>query len=439
MAEESRRELIWSGSAEWDAATARARVITRALGDRPEAIQLGYDPQYPPLSTAGAAYFPFDENSGSTVTDVLNGHSGTLRGATPNQAGVLGSSAVAFDGVDDRVDVDSMPLSTPGGSWTLSGWAYRNGSNSTTNLYAFIEDLPGDENLGIGDDASTNRLKAYSRGRTPGAGSEIPLDTWFHYALVCDASVPEARAYLNGSLDSIYSIGNPSWLSGGNVITFGDRRLSSSLPLSGRLDEPLLFDGALSGSQIQALADTGSSGTLTAAPKDPAEGTEFDRAFEEDVRTTVTLDVPADTTLRVTYFEDLTGDGTADNTAAGNLADGTTTYRISGFEGDGENYWIRVEPSTTNTIRTSRAHTITLDVPYTDPTAAANPILITSIRVAGTVYDVPIYDRTAVENAAFSVRVDATTVGAARLLPAGEAPLHTRVDGTTYAVESTSR
>ena len=76
------------------------------------------------------AYWPLDDGSGGTVSDASgNGHDGVLEsGVTWTNESKMGTGALSFDGVDDRIIVESFDVD--GGSGiTIAAWIKPNSFN----------------------------------------------------------------------------------------------------------------------------------------------------------------------------------------------------------------------------------------------------------------------------------------------------------------------
>lgn len=68
-------------------------------------------------------YVPFDECAGSTVTDDVVSHAGTLTGGTWHSASeCIGNCCLEFDGVDDRLSFSDNSALDQAGSYTVAFW-----------------------------------------------------------------------------------------------------------------------------------------------------------------------------------------------------------------------------------------------------------------------------------------------------------------------------
>lgn len=84
-----------------------------------------------------------------------------------------------------------------------------------------------------------------------------------------------------------------------------------------------------------------------------------------DIDLTTTATIPsASQSITVTVNEDTDGDGVAENSASQVVDDGTNTYTLTGFVGgSGNDYWLDIEPSTSDETTTASLDSAALDVP----------------------------------------------------------------------------
>jgi Tfp pilus assembly protein PilV len=76
--------------------------------------------EQPTSSTCYTSHWPMDENSGSTIADIISGHNGLISGANWTSGKI--NSALNFDGNDDRAvvaDDNNLDLTSAG---TISAW-----------------------------------------------------------------------------------------------------------------------------------------------------------------------------------------------------------------------------------------------------------------------------------------------------------------------------
>jgi hypothetical protein len=177
----------------------------------------GPDPRTLP---APVARWTFDEGAGGTAPDTGDpgGSTGPLVGPQWT-TGATGTSALAFDGIDDRVSVEwSAALKNVTNHFTISMWAHPESpheidqqSASTTSLsgtsgqrYAFgpvqgRTNWGTAEHAGVGISVGTNGVSVYEHSDNYMPAVLVypqPVSGWTHIAVVYDDRKP--RLYING-------------------------------------------------------------------------------------------------------------------------------------------------------------------------------------------------------------------------------------------------
>jgi len=78
-------------------------------------------------------WWRLDEGSGTTVADAAGGWTGTLLGGTSWATGRVGDAAVAFDGVDGRIDISgTVAYATQNAAFSFAAWFYLTDYSTTT-------------------------------------------------------------------------------------------------------------------------------------------------------------------------------------------------------------------------------------------------------------------------------------------------------------------
>jgi hypothetical protein len=226
-------------------------------------------------------HWPFNEGSGQTAGDVSGNSNNATLGNTagadsfdPSWACVDSSYALDFDGVDDY-----LAITDPGGAWDLgdggldvgtgdfsiAAWVifdsvgadgfpsimFKGGGSSTNAGYWYGHETSVDGlRLAVSD--GTNRFIANSN---PALGLD---DTnWHHVTVVFDreAGTDTAYFYLDGtpvgSEASALIAGNSA--TGTNDVGIG-ASATGTRPWKGSIDDPRIYDYALSAGEITALA-----------------------------------------------------------------------------------------------------------------------------------------------------------------------------------------
>ena len=202
--------------------------------------------------TTCVLHLKFDEGSGSTAYDSsIYGNNGTISGATWS-SGVVGSG-LSFDGVDDYVDCGADDELYIESDITICAW-YK--INALTSNYQDI--------VRKGFDFYWNGN--YAKWAPDGdAGIATPMALG-EYGFICGSVVGTSSAYLykNGVL------GN----SGTNTLNAISTNLrigkwvSLDTAPNAIIDEPMVFNRALSASEIKAIYENGRTGIGLAKGKD---------------------------------------------------------------------------------------------------------------------------------------------------------------------------
>ena len=220
-----------------------------------------------------AAWWPWNGNA----NDIKNNNTATLFGNPPFDAAGKVGQALRFDGVDDyaKASASSSLNVGAGDGLTIEAWI-RPGS---TRDAALVEWNNGTMS-GVG-----THLWIFSNGRlyanlkdTAGVdhtmgGAPITTNTYQHVALTYDKSSGQARLYRNGV------VGGGVNLDPGSVtpqttydLYFGRRPASGYWPYVGQMDEPGIFNRALTQQEIQGIYNAGNA--TSPAGKCPDDSTD---------------------------------------------------------------------------------------------------------------------------------------------------------------------
>jgi hypothetical protein len=223
---------------------------TRFTGSAPDAGP--YEYQFDPP----VAQWHFDEPSGTSAADSSgNGLTGTLTsGAAFTNAGKYGG-AVAFDGVDDYVNVPDdnlLDLNT----FTLEAWVYPTTLSTPWRSVIFKEDATANRQAYSLYASNGSAFPTVEVGNPAGSGvitkagsATISANTWTHLAATYDGSA--LKVYKDGTLIGTQSLTGTLTTSthplkiGGNAIYWNEW-------FEGRIDEVKLYDRALSATEIAA-------------------------------------------------------------------------------------------------------------------------------------------------------------------------------------------
>ena len=209
-----------------------------------------------------AAWFPFDEATGTLAADVVGSNDGTLSGGVSHVAGVV-AGAVSFDGSNDYlVAGDDEALDVGGGDFSLAFWITTSQSTGTrviqdkrksgwpyTGYHVYL--LSGHVGLQLAD---TGGYSNYT-------GSAFVADGAPHFVVIAIDRDGLGKVYVDGALAYTF---NPTGRSGSLDNTYGfylgRRSYSASGYLQGSLDEFQLFHRELNSAEVASLYEAGGAG-----------------------------------------------------------------------------------------------------------------------------------------------------------------------------------
>lgn len=202
-------------------------------------------------------YLAFNEASGTTASDSSgNAHTATLTGGATWVTGKQGN-AVSLDGSSGYV---SLPAGIVGdiGDFTIAAWVYWNGSQNWARIFDFGNNVDHYMYLTPRSGSGTVRFSTTANG---GYGEQVitgtaalPSSQWVHVAVTLSGTT--GTLYVNGSAAGSntaltlapFRMGTTAqnWL--------GRSQYSGDPRFSGMIDEFRIYRGALTASQIAALA-----------------------------------------------------------------------------------------------------------------------------------------------------------------------------------------
>lgn len=190
------------------------------------------------LDAGKTASYP---GSGTTWTDLSgNGNNATLINGPTYDSGNGGS--ILFDGGDDYASTGTTGFPFGSSAGTLSGWAK---TNTLSGNWAWIITYGTawfSQGRILGRNGSTYYYGGYADDISVGG---IPINTWFHMTGVYTGT--QASMYINGSLVSGPT--SKSWNTISNVSYVG-KSINSGEPWSGNIAQVLVYNRALTGSEI---------------------------------------------------------------------------------------------------------------------------------------------------------------------------------------------
>jgi hypothetical protein len=218
------------------------------------------------LGTGAAAYFPFDEGTGTSAYNLIQNTAPADFTADAAWAGSGNSStnSVALDGTTGTTATVPAAVFNTGGSYAVSVWVKftslssssnntfvsmdGTGYNTTGNISPFyLQSASGKLTLVERSSNSTSSTASTITGPTLSAG------TWYNVIAEYNASTDLAYLYLNGTLEGSVSFSSP-WAACSTQ--FGDAMWSGGQvdQTSGDLDDAVFYNRVLTSTEISELA-----------------------------------------------------------------------------------------------------------------------------------------------------------------------------------------
>jgi len=221
--------------------------------------------QVPSLDNGLVAHYTFDDG---TATDSSgNNNNGTLQNGPTPVAGNVGSGAMGFDGIDDRI---STPAQLPAsGAFTVSMWIKRD--FSTVSHILFCQDHDGTHDLCVFHSNTFNGFAYENENNTTDTmtGWTYALDNnWHHITLVepYTGDVDGAFFYVDGVLITS-TFGGQNISPAQSNFHIGSR-IGSDLMWQGGIDDVHIYNRALSASEVTELYNY----TSTSVTPSPVNG-----------------------------------------------------------------------------------------------------------------------------------------------------------------------
>ncbi|MGF6854041.1 LamG-like jellyroll fold domain-containing protein [Paraburkholderia sp. CI3] len=203
-------------------------------------------------------YLPFDETSGTSAADSSgNGHTGALVGGVTHVAGKSGN-AVSLDGASGYVSLPDDVVADVS-DFSAAVWVNWNGGaswqrvfdfGSGTGRYMFLSPKAGGVNVMRFAITTNGNHGEYHLDGT----AALPTGQWTHVAVTLSGST--LTLYVNGAaVKSLSNVPFAPWRIGPTAQNWVGRSQFQADPyFNGLVDEFRIYRGALSASQIAALA-----------------------------------------------------------------------------------------------------------------------------------------------------------------------------------------
>ncbi|MEQ1764756.1 MAG: LamG-like jellyroll fold domain-containing protein [Pyrinomonadaceae bacterium] len=202
------------------------------------------------------------------ASDSRSGNHGTLVGGATFASGIVGA-AFSFDGDDDRVEVPTnTTLDPPTGHVTAEAWIYPTlpfpGGGSIINKRTIAN------NAGYSLERSASKTLYWA---VPIGGhfifissvAAVPDNSWTHVAGTYDGTT--LRIYVNG-VDAgsvIHTVGGPVSPTTGKLVI--GEHIANEINFKGLIDEPSVYDRALSATEIASIHAAGPAGKCQTTPE----------------------------------------------------------------------------------------------------------------------------------------------------------------------------
>jgi len=196
-------------------------------------------------------WWRMDEHNSTTVIDNSSyGRNGVITGATYNSSGKFGG-AYDFDGVNDYVTVGTgSDFNMTGKNFSVSFWVKQ--SSATSNAVPVGKVTPASEGwMFYQPDAEELSFRVYNfDDDSVSMGESLPLNEWTH--LVGLSNSTSTCIYKNGVLVDCDSKGVGNYVESGSALKIG-RYDDYGNYFNGSIDEVMIFDRALSASEIASI------------------------------------------------------------------------------------------------------------------------------------------------------------------------------------------
>jgi len=246
--------LVWETQIDWDNSQSEAGVVYEGYGTRQaDQVELGY-PSFDRGGSALESYYSLDETSGSTANDHTgNGNDGTINsGISLGTNGPWGTNAYDWGGSASTVD---LPSEFSYNELTYSTLVYVPAYNSTWE-YAIYNG----SGVVLGKTGADEWIWQFG-GNNLRSTTSVTAHTgeWVHLCGTYDGS--NHRLYVNGNDEGSTSSGSRS---AGNL-RLGTSESGNEWP--GRISDVRIYSRVLSASEVQALTDALTTGSLTTGVK----------------------------------------------------------------------------------------------------------------------------------------------------------------------------
>ncbi len=263
------------------------------------------------------AYYPFNGNAND---ESGNGNNGTVNGATltSDRFGNF-SSAYDFNGASGYIEVPNSSSLSNINELTVSVWFRVESYYYVTNFFQTFPILSKSNqsfhwgNFDLNLWQAGNEIQTHLLSKETGCTADIVENSWNH--LICSINSDSTYFYLNGDLLSSVASGNFTQFSENNMPMFIGRNIQGGANeiANGQIDDILIFNRFLNGSEIQQLYTTQSYAWSTGATTNsitvsPISDTTFSCTVTSGTQT-CTTSVDITVSPQQTFYADSDGDG----------------------------------------------------------------------------------------------------------------------------------
>ncbi len=199
------------------------------------------------LANGLAAYWRFDENTGTSTTDgSTNGATGTLTNGPAWTTGQVGY-ALDFDGTNDYVtapDADALELTLERSRFTIAGWFNRDTFTTDDTIVAKRNGITAAEDgyVVYVDDATDQVIFEFSDGVDEyqlASTTTFTATGWHHFVVTMEQASGNLTMYIDGQPDSPTITGNINDMEPvGNALAFRiGAESDAGNPFDGKIDE----------------------------------------------------------------------------------------------------------------------------------------------------------------------------------------------------------
>ncbi|MBI3416211.1 MAG: hypothetical protein HY043_13025, partial [Verrucomicrobia bacterium] len=229
------------------------RMLRARIGMLVVATGLPLTPQ-PAFSSVGGlvGYWKFDEWVGPVAMDASGcGNHGLLQGNAQWQSTRQHPVALLFDGVNASVNVGNATSLNPTDQITLAAWIAPYDLRASGEIIAKSNGTDPQYELRV---QAGGKIRFGISGEVLDGNLTLSLANWHLVAGTYDGST--MKIYVDGVLDAFMSKSGPMHDNGVEVL-IGSRAFQTALVFDGLIDDPQIYNRALSASEVQALGGTG--------------------------------------------------------------------------------------------------------------------------------------------------------------------------------------